>query len=232
MCSQSTCSGLRNVQSEELLCFAVCAVQGKRQVHSTVYHSCQFLSTLLLTLLPTLLLVLLFTLSPLFFNNLLTFLPTSLLPQSPGPLSLIYPHDQDGAYTCVCKSGYFGDGFFCRSCTPTCPPGTKSNAPCGGLHDLRCEDVDECETGTPCHESETCVNTYGSYRCDCGVNEERNAEGGCVAVLVTRAWMGQLTSAQAAAIKDTAGGYSKWETVRFVCAGLWSGVSLPLSAKP
>jgi hypothetical protein len=57
--------------------------------------------------------------------------------------------DDQGGYTCECRTGFAGDG-------------------------RHCEDVDECELGTAqCPEHATCRNTVGSYECDCNEGFER-----------------------------------------------------------
>eukprot|EP00055_Hartaetosiga_balthica_P009141 m.35778 g.35778 ORF g.35778 m.35778 type:complete len:776 (+) comp6624_c0_seq2:70-2397(+) len=70
-----------------------------------------------------------------------------------------------GGYKCKCSEGYFGDGYNCRRCS-ACPDGFELDATCEGVFDTVCKDVDECDTD-PCLSSEVCVNTYGTYRCDC-----------------------------------------------------------------
>ncbi|XP_073434012.1 nidogen-2 [Dendrobates tinctorius] len=56
-------------------------------------------------------------------------------------------------YTCVCATGYHGDG---RDCT----------------------DVDECETGVAnCGRNTQCLNLPGSYKCECQPRYEFSADG-------------------------------------------------------
>ncbi|XP_078344460.1 uromodulin-like [Oculina patagonica] len=94
----------------------------------------------------------------------------------------------DDEYHCVCKPGYAPDGKFCKdvdeckdkknrmrckdigaTCKNTrgsyeckCPRGFE-------MHPSKqvCEDYDECEELTICHEQATCSNTKGSYKCQC-----------------------------------------------------------------
>ena len=91
-------------------------------------------------------------------------------------------------FSCSCPGGYAiaGDGHNCvdidecateqydcpvglscknipggYKCGVTCQPGTRLTD-----NDLSCTDIDECNSGT--HEcSQLCINTFGSYRCDC-----------------------------------------------------------------
>ena len=52
--------------------------------------------------------------------------------------------DTLGAFTCICHTGFTGDGF-------------------------NCTDIDECTEKThECHPNGTCQNTEGSYTCECG----------------------------------------------------------------
>ncbi|XP_033642351.1 A disintegrin and metalloproteinase with thrombospondin motifs adt-1-like [Asterias rubens] len=58
-----------------------------------------------------------------------------------------------------------------RTCT--CNPGYE-------LADVACKDVDECQLGTRrCLPNSTCVNTPGSYRCDCPMGYHGDGISGC-----------------------------------------------------
>lgn len=59
------------------------------------------------------------------------------------------------AQDCVCDPGYEGDGF------------------------TFCGDVDECQQGALCGPDSVCVNTAGSYRCDCQ-SGFTGVDGACV----------------------------------------------------
>ncbi|CAB1443899.1 unnamed protein product [Pleuronectes platessa] len=98
-----------------------------------------------------------------------------------------------GSYSCVCISGYVGDGTNCQDidecqrenggchanalCTNfeggrqcQCKVGFTGNGfQSGYIGDGRlCEDINECATSNICPSITTCVNTGGSYFCDCG----------------------------------------------------------------
>jgi hypothetical protein len=110
----------------------------------------------------------------------------------------------DGAYECECKSGFAGDPTILDGSDMGCvdiDDCNLQNAPCknGGLcrdmglgsfvcecadgwSDARCDfDVNECAEGYPneCHKDSLCVNTLGSYECEClpGFTEESGGDG-------------------------------------------------------
>uniref|UniRef100_A0A3B4AED0 Uncharacterized protein n=1 Tax=Periophthalmus magnuspinnatus TaxID=409849 RepID=A0A3B4AED0_9GOBI len=92
------------------------------------------------------------------------------------------------SFTCVCSSGFSGDGNHCEDvdeclspglCGPNsfcsntvgsyrcvCPPGSRLSpeGQCTGTRPS--PDIDECERA-PCHHEASCSNTQGSYRCEC-----------------------------------------------------------------
>ncbi|XP_035681935.1 uncharacterized protein LOC118419592 [Branchiostoma floridae] len=91
----------------------------------------------------------------------------------------------DGSFSCVCGSGYRGDGVTCTDVNE-CLYGTDNchaqatctntegsfSCVCGSGYSgdgMACTDVDECADGTDnCHAQATCTNTEGSFSCVCG----------------------------------------------------------------
>lgn len=90
-----------------------------------------------------------------------------------------------GEFNCTCNSGFFGDGL-------TCTKGDCSDDACGlneecisptnpscrcktGFKRIFwesygteiCRDIDECVTTDICDKEAECVNTHGSYECNC-----------------------------------------------------------------
>ncbi|KAL0280085.1 UNVERIFIED_CONTAM: hypothetical protein PYX00_001479 [Menopon gallinae] len=73
---------------------------------------------------------------------------------------------ENGTTTCSCREGYILDS---DNKTCACPPGYFDT-------DYDCRDVDECfENISNC--SDSCINTIGSYRCDCPAGLELEADG-------------------------------------------------------
>ncbi len=62
------------------------------------------------------------------------------------------------------------NSFTCH-CLPGFIPRTGEDRPQGSRNELNCElDINECDVqeGTPpCPANATCINTYGSFRCEC-----------------------------------------------------------------
>ncbi|XP_078097996.1 latent-transforming growth factor beta-binding protein 4-like isoform X3 [Mustelus asterias] len=54
-------------------------------------------------------------------------------------------------------------------CLP-CPKGYQ-------IQNRKCSDIDECLNGTTCGDKGTCVNTEGSYQCDCNPGYRLSADG-------------------------------------------------------
>ncbi|CAJ0968688.1 unnamed protein product, partial [Ranitomeya imitator] len=87
-----------------------------------------------------------------------------------------------GNYTCVCKDGFSGDGYFCEALTPCTngsdcsPDATCSNISGSSLckcndgyqgNGSYCADIDECGGKNNCSAVANCSNTVGSYICTC-----------------------------------------------------------------
>eukprot|EP00117_Sycon_ciliatum_P040708 scpid39172/ scgid1794/ EGF-like module-containing mucin-like hormone receptor-like 1; EGF-like module receptor 1; EMR1 hormone receptor len=108
-------------------------------------------------------------------------------------------------YTCICNTGFMGDGFFCvvDGCRATVYPcGANSNcvstiggtvcvcktgyiAPSISGARSGCMDFDECKSmSVSCPSNTKCVNTLGSYYCDCkaGFNATSWPYTGCLDV--------------------------------------------------
>ncbi|XP_061662881.1 fibulin-1-like isoform X2 [Syngnathoides biaculeatus] len=70
-----------------------------------------------------------------------------------------HPAPCQPGHTCVNTHG----SFICRRSTITCGRGYHLDA-----EGTRCEDVDECQTGSVCR-NHGCVNMVGTYRCVCNI---------------------------------------------------------------
>ena len=75
---------------------------------------------------------------------------------------LAFCSDTDLGFGCICDDGYDGDGF--SECTIVCATGTQPNE-----DGDQCVDVNEC-INEPCGANFQCVNTAGSYSCQCDTN--------------------------------------------------------------
>lgn len=88
-----------------------------------------------------------------------------------------YPVEQNNTYI---ECGECFDG--CASgCTTSGPKGCRA-CRSGYIMDVEegCKDIDEClEDGKCTKDNEKCVNTIGSYRCECGEGYRRNKDQEC-----------------------------------------------------
>eukprot|EP00057_Strongylocentrotus_purpuratus_P022288 XP_011676762.1 PREDICTED: fibropellin-3-like [Strongylocentrotus purpuratus] len=80
-----------------------------------------------------------------------------------------------GSYTCECADGYTGNN--CESGIGGCA---------AGWYGANCDlDIDECGRGNPCLNGASCINTPGSYTCECADgytgNNCESGIGGCAA---------------------------------------------------
>lgn len=76
--------------------------------------------------------------------------------------------NNEGSYECICSSGFYAatDDTLASAITASTVVG-------GAIPDITigdCIDIDECSTGGyDCFDHATCINTIGSYRCECEI---------------------------------------------------------------
>lgn len=104
--------------------------------------------------------------------------------------------EDDGSWSCECRSGYTGNGLACEDLdecelgTHTCDPNaecvnTSGSFTCTCNHGFTgngqsCQNVDECEEGShDCQTNEACTDTAGSFTCECKSGFVRSA-GECL----------------------------------------------------
>ncbi|MFH4973913.1 hypothetical protein AB6A40_000622 [Gnathostoma spinigerum] len=100
-----------------------------------------------------------------------------------------------GSICSVCDANYYDAGTSnnspnCKACHPSCSGGCTSGTAfaCESCRrgwikseEGECKDIDECLTGNPCTANHmVCVNTNGSYRCDCKAGYMKDASDECI----------------------------------------------------
>ena len=79
-----------------------------------------------------------------------------------------------GSYTCECDHGFHVSVATITSGTPI-----SGTSPTGNT--IICEDIDECNTPSfvsDCDANAVCINTRGSYKCQCKTGYEANSYDG------------------------------------------------------
>ncbi|MGH0129973.1 UNVERIFIED_CONTAM: hypothetical protein FKN15_025834 [Acipenser sinensis] len=114
--------------------------------------------------------------------------------QSPSPCTNARCENTPGSYRCVCAAGYQLDhqGAECTDINEcenalTCPgqecvnsAGSFRCVPCQPgyqLQNSRCTDVDECQGLLVCGTNGQCLNTEGSFLCDCKIGFRSDSSG-------------------------------------------------------
>nr|XP_023667894.1 latent-transforming growth factor beta-binding protein 4 isoform X1 [Paramormyrops kingsleyae]XP_023667895.1 latent-transforming growth factor beta-binding protein 4 isoform X1 [Paramormyrops kingsleyae]XP_023667896.1 latent-transforming growth factor beta-binding protein 4 isoform X1 [Paramormyrops kingsleyae] len=102
--------------------------------------------------------------------------------QNPSPCVNSQCENSPGSYQCVCSSGYKLEGNSCIDVDECEDPSQCAGEECVNLkgsyrcipcrrgyiiQNGRCTDVDECQSLQGCGPEGICVNTAGSYHCDC-----------------------------------------------------------------
>ena len=90
-----------------------------------------------------------------------------------GPIGVLHSMDplkrnNEGSYECICSSG-----FYAATSDTVASAITASTVTGGAIPDVTigdCIDIDECSTGGyDCFDHMMCINTIGSYKCECEI---------------------------------------------------------------
>ena len=106
-------------------------------------------------------------------------------------------YNTPGSYECACQAGFFGTGQQCEKgqcqdsiCADNkkCKSSTTFECVCrdgfsSGVNDT-CVDIDECSLGMNCDDKANCINSVGSYVCECQLGFHGNGtsclQGDCI----------------------------------------------------
>lgn len=92
-------------------------------------------------------------------------------PPPSAPLNGRVTVSPDGTATYSCLNGYHVVGSFKRTCNTQ---GSWTGK------DPTCDDTDECKVSSPCQDNSFCINTQGSYKCQCNAGYRASGTA-CVA---------------------------------------------------
>ncbi|KAH3861667.1 hypothetical protein DPMN_024601, partial [Dreissena polymorpha] len=104
-----------------------------------------------------------------------------------------------GSFLCSCNNGerLLSDGISCEACNTTDTWGSSCENKCScGQGALYCDSIDGCQCRTgwngtkcdvdinecltnPCGNNQNCMNTFGSYYCECNTGYHRNVSNKC-----------------------------------------------------
>lgn len=83
--------------------------------------------------------------------------------------------------------------------------------PCDGLHDSECKDRDECaDDSHNCAADRICRNLDPGFECVCQFSD---GSDNCLSPIGAEVWVGELTAASAAALRNLDTGYPAFQTV-------------------
>ncbi|XP_053395504.1 uncharacterized protein LOC123523715 isoform X3 [Mercenaria mercenaria] len=132
--------------------------------------------------------------------------------------------ETDGGFNCACEPGFYllPDEITCQECdegsygdgcksicncslynTKSCNPVNGSCDCLGGWEGDRCDvDINECELMRvpECPDNSECVNTEGSFLCECNIGYLKTADGVCE--ICDRQWYGKDCSSKCSCVSE------------------------------